>query len=150
VLATRPPVSRLEASRSTLLDEQGRSERIQNFPYPRQYATLNSMFVWTFLILIPFGLVHEFDDIGQEIAGSYPSMSGAFVWLSVPISVVVMWVFHTMERIGRVGENPFEGSANDVPITTMARGIEIDLREMIDDDPASIPDPIEARHGTQT
>ncbi len=39
-----------------------------------------------------------------------------------------------MERIGLVGENPFEGSANDVPISTMSRGIEIDLREMIDED----------------
>lgn len=132
-----------------LYEHQGKSERIKNFPYPRQYATLNSLFVWIFLLLIPFGLVHEFDHIGEEIAASYPRAAGAFVWLSVPFSTVVMWVFHTMERIGRVGENPFEGSANDVPITTMARGIEIDLREMIGDDPADIPPPIEPRHGTQ-
>ena len=45
---------------------------------------------------------------------------------------------------------PFEGSVNDVPITTLSRGIEIDLRQMIDDDPASIPPPIEARHHTLT
>ena len=46
-----------------------------------------------------------------------------------------------MERIGRVGENPFEGSANDVPISTMARGIELDLREMLGEGPNCIPDP---------
>jgi predicted membrane chloride channel (bestrophin family) len=75
-------------------------------------------------------------------------------WL--PIAVVgtavalVMWVFHTMERIGRVSENPFEGTPNDVPITTISRGIEIDLREMLDDDPSSIPPPIENQHDAQT
>ncbi|MBW1830310.1 MAG: hypothetical protein JRJ10_01220, partial [Deltaproteobacteria bacterium] len=67
-----------------------------------------------------------------------------------PFSALVMWVFHTMERIGRTSENPFEGTPNDVPITTIARGIEIDLREMLDEDPASIPPPIEPQHHTQT
>lgn len=132
-----------------LLTEQGRSERIKNFPYPRQYATLNSSFVWVFLFLLPFGLVHEFHAIGAELPDDYAWISRGFVWLSVPFSVVVMWVFHTMKRVGEVGENPFEGSSNDVPITTMSRGIEIDLRQMIGDDPASIPEPETVRHGTQ-
>jgi putative membrane protein len=49
-----------------------------------------------------------------------------------------------------VSENPFEGTPNDVPITTISRGIEIDLREMLDDDPSSIPPPIENQHDAQT
>jgi putative membrane protein len=49
------------------------------------------------------------------------------------------WLFHTIERIGRVGENPFEASANDVPISTICRGIEIDLREQLGEDPEMIP-----------
>ena len=77
-------------------------------------------------------------------------MAASFVWLSVPFSVLVMWVFHTMERIGRVSENPFEGSPNDVPITTMSRAIEIDLREMIDEPKETIPEPIAPQHDTQT
>lgn len=43
-----------------------------------------------------------------------------------------MWIFHTMERIGRVGENPFEGSANDVPISTISKNIEIDMLQILD------------------
>ncbi len=46
-----------------------------------------------------------------------------------------------MQRIGTAGENPFEGSANDVPITTMSRAIEIDMREMMDEDGSEIPEP---------
>ncbi len=129
---------------------QGKSERIKNFPYPRQYATLNWAFLWIFVMLLPFGVMWEFDRIGAEMADKYPLIGSNFVWFSVPFSVLVMWVFHTMERIGRVSENPFEGTPNDVPITTISRGIEIDLREMIDEDPATIPKPIEPQRHTQT
>lgn len=140
----------LEKLLVSLLELQGRSERIKNFPYPRQYATLNACFLWIFVLLLPLGLMYEFDRIGLEILDAYPAIGARFVWLSVPFGVVVMWVFHTMERIGRVSENPFEGSVNDVPITTMARGIEIDLREMLDEDPATIPAPIEPKNDAQT
>ncbi len=99
---------------------QGKSKRIKNFPYPRQFATNNYYFVWIFLILLPFGVMHEFDTIGINLVENHPFIGGHFVWLTIPFSVVVSWVFHTMERIGRTGENPFEGTANDVPITTMA------------------------------
>jgi len=129
---------------------QGKSERIKNFPYPRQYATLNWIFLWIFVLLLPFGVMFEFDKIGIAVSDRYPIIGANFIWLSVPFSALVMWVFHTMERIGRVSENPFEGTPNDVPITTIARGIEIDLREMIDEDPSSIPAPIEPQYDTQT
>ena len=45
------------------------------------------------------------------------------------------------EAIGIVGENPFEGSPNDVPISTISRGIEIDLRQMLDENLETIPEP---------
>ena len=128
---------------------QGKSERIKNFPYPRQFATLNHNFVWIFLILLPFGIMHEFNEIGMKLVGSYPFIGKHFVWLSIPFSVMISWVFHTMERIGRTGDNPFEGTANDVPITTMSRGIEIDLREMLDEPEEIIPKPIEVKYDTQ-
>lgn len=38
----------------------------------------------------------------------------------------------TMEKVGESTENPFEGGANDVPVTSMSRTIEIGLREMPD------------------
>ena len=141
---------RMQDVLNELVDGQGKSERIKNFPYPRQYATLNLTLLWIFIVLIPFGLVREFAELGEEIASVAPALSQRFVWLSVPFSLVVMWVFHTIERIGRTTENPFEGSVNDVPISTMSRAIEIDLRQMIGDDPASIPAPLEPKHSTQS
>lgn len=135
---------------------QGKLERIKNFPYPRQFATLNLFFVWIFIFLMPFGIINVFDEIGQEIITTTENPSellkfigNSFIWLTIPFSVIVAWIFHTMERIGEVSENPFEGIANDVPITTMSRGIEIEIRQMIDDDFATIPEPIKEQRGIQ-
>ena len=47
---------------------QGKSERIKNFPYPRQFATLNFLFVWIFIFLVPFGIMNEFESIGHTFA----------------------------------------------------------------------------------
>jgi putative membrane protein len=105
---------------STLYEQQGKCERIKNFPYPRQFATLNLIFVWLFISLLPFGLATEFKRLGTT-----------GIWLTVPLTVIIAWVFHTMDKIGEASENPFEGSANDVPISAMSRGIEIDLRDML-------------------
>lgn len=139
----------LENLLKTLFDLQGKTERIKNFPYPRQYATLSYFFVWVFLLMLPFGIIPEFENIGQKISTQFPLIGEYFVWLAVPFCASVSWVFHTMERIGRVGENPFEGSANDVPISTISRGIEIDLREMMGEDKSSIPSPLAEKHHVQ-
>jgi putative membrane protein len=112
----------LESLLTNLYEQQGKCERIKNFPYPRQFATINQMFIRLFVSLIPFGILNEFQKLGDWM-----------IWLTIPFSVVVAWIFMTMERIGESTENPFEGGANDVPITAMSRTIEIDLREMLDE-----------------
>lgn len=107
---------------SEFYNQQGVCERIKNFPYPRQFATANKYFIKLFVVMVPFGMLQEFAKMGEN-----------FVWLNIPFSVLVSWVFHTMERIGESTENPFEGSANDIPMTALSRNIEIDLREMLDE-----------------
>ncbi|MBL7931033.1 MAG: multidrug transporter [Bacteroidia bacterium] len=116
----------LEQTLSALYDHQGRAERIKNFPYPRQFATINQMFIRLFIGMLPFGILHEIGKL-SEIFGSW------FVWVTIPCSVTVAFVFHVMERIGEATENPFEGLANDVPITAISRTIEIDLRDMLNE-----------------
>jgi putative membrane protein len=128
---------------------QGKSERIKNFPYPRQYATLSNYFVWIFLLLLPIGLVPEFADISVSLYNAFPTLSNFFIWLVVPFCGIVSWVFHTMMRIGTVGENPFEGSANDVPISTIARGIEIDMRQLMNENDETIPEPFPEEYDVQ-
>lgn len=139
----------LEALLQELFTLQGKSERIKNFPYPRHFATLNHFFMWIFILLLPMALVPQFAEIGLGFSEAHPFAGKIFVWFSIPFYVIVAWIFHTMERIGRTGENPFEGTANDVPISTIARGIEIDLRQNLGETKESIPEQFPVRHHTQ-
>lgn len=112
-----------------LYEQQGKCERIKNFPYPRQFASINLFFIRLFVFIVPFGLLNEFQKLGANM-----------IWLNIPFSLVVTWVFTSMERVGEATENPFEGSANDVPISALSRTIEIDLRDMLDE--KDLPQPL--------
>lgn len=101
---------------------QGKAERIKNYPLPRQYASISFIFVGIFVMLLPFGMMPEFSKLGEH-----------FVWLTVPFVVLVGWVFVMMELVGDYSENPFEGLGNDIPMYSLCRTIEIDLRQMLDE-----------------
>ncbi len=109
-------------------EHQGKSERIKNFPYPRQFASINTFFIRLFCFLLPFGMLLEFQKLNDYVEGP---IKGHMVWLVLPFSVLVSWVYTSLEQVGESTENPFEGSANDVPISQISRTIEIDLREML-------------------
>ncbi|MEJ5990851.1 bestrophin family ion channel [Ramlibacter sp. PS3R-8] len=111
-----------------LLDQQSRAERIKNFPYPRQYAIVNSIFVWSFAALLPFGLAAEF----ARAASSFPAISSLLVTcLAIPFSVLISWLYVALDQVGESTENPFEGAANDVPITQICLLLENELRTML-------------------
>ena len=111
-----------------LLDQQSRSERIKNFPYPRQYATINTIFVWCFAALLPFCIVREFDRLNESVSGL---LAGQMAWLAIPFSALVSWMYVSLDQVGESTENPFEGGANDVPISQISRLVEIELRQML-------------------
>lgn len=119
---------------SSFYDHQGKCERIKKFPLPRQYGSVSAIFVGIFIFLLPFGMVSEFLKLGDW-----------GIWLSIPFAVLVGWVFIVMELIGDYSENPFQGMANDIPMLSLCRTIEIDLREMLRE--TDIPPAIEAKNG---
>jgi len=114
--------------------DQGQSERIKNFPFPRQYASTALWMTVVFTAFVPFGLMDVFTIIDIRALILCPFLSG-----------LIIWVFFLMEKIGDYSENPFEGTYNDIPVTSISRAIEIDLREMIQDE--NIPGPTESVNG---
>lgn len=122
---------------------QGKSERIKNFPYPKQYASIGYHFVHIFMWLLPLAIIPAFAKLGMEIANTNSLIGEGIVWLNIPFTVIVIWVFNTMLRIGLAGENPFEGSPNDVPISNISRGITRDILQIIGEEPDKIPAPFE-------
>lgn len=133
----------LQAIIKQMITSQGKTEGIKNFPYPRQYVTLSYYLVWVLVILLPLGLLPAFNQLDIALHAKYGYFEHTFIWLAVPFCTVVSWAFHTIQKIGLVGENPFEGTVNDVPISAISRGIEIEVLQMAgvgeDDLPAQFP-----------
>ncbi len=128
---------------------QGKSERIKNFPYPKQYGSIGYHFVHIFMWILPIAIIPAFANIGTEMADTFPRVSEYFVWLNIPFTVIIIWIFNTMLRIGLAGENPFEGSPNDVPISNISRGITRDILQIIDEDQENIPPQFENENHIQ-
>ncbi|MBT0606951.1 bestrophin family protein [Aequorivita echinoideorum] len=121
---------------------QGMCERIKNTPFPRQYGDFSRIFTWVFVLLIPLGLLNIFEEhVYGDVAESF-EISLLFLQM-IPFTVLIMWIFTTMELVGDISEDPFEGRTNDVPITALCRTIEIDLRDMLDED--NLPPPVLAK-----
>lgn len=115
----------------TMFTLQGKCERIKNFPLPRQYATANHWFVMLFVALVPLALVGVFD-----------SSQDHRIWWTIPTSMVLGWVFVFWDQIVDFSENPFEGLFMDIPIDSLSRTIEIDLREMLGEQELPEPEPL--------
>lgn len=122
-----------------LIDDQGKAERIKNFPYPRNFASVTTYLMFVFIFLLPFGLLKEYDVLGN---GTF--LEGYTIWFNIPFSALVAWAFHILDTIGESSVNPFEGGANDIPITQISRMLEIDMRDMLDE--KELPEPIVPRN----
>jgi putative membrane protein len=69
---------------------------------------------------LPFGLLKDLSQLATW-----------GTWLTVPFSLLISWVFYTMEQIGEYSENPFDNAVNDIPLSTICRNIEIDIMELL-------------------
>lgn len=115
----------IERSMSELSNAQGGMERIKNTPLPQQYATYPTLFTHAFCILLPLGMVES-------------------LRLYTPLgSTAVGFLFLALLQIGNDMQNPFENTENDVPLTTLTRNIEIDLRDGLGEAHGLKPAPIE-------
>lgn len=104
-------------------DGEGKSERIKNTVFPFYFNYFTKIFLWIFVICLPFALVDIMD------------------WMSIPISIAISFVFTILDKSGLLTEEPFRGIAADTPLDTIVKDLEIDLRQMMNDDniPNSIP-----------
>lgn len=109
-----------------LARSQGALKRIKNYPYARNFYSIAVFLVMIFAALVPFSLFPYAQELGKSAGLGHWT-----VWLNVPFSALVGWVFVSLEKVGENSSNPFEGGANDVPISFIARRIEIEMRTML-------------------
>jgi ion channel-forming bestrophin family protein len=122
----------LDNTLSEFYNLQGACERIKNTPLPRQYDFFNFLFLHAFLTILPFGLLEIFQ-------------KSALPALLIPLTMLCGFVFYIVEGVGRRNEDPFENKITDTPMTALCRTIEIDLRQMLDEE--NIPEKAEPQDG---
>ena len=81
---------------------------------------MSKYFIGIFLIILPFSIIPEIMKMGDWS-----------IWMAIPITALIGYVYVMMEIIADYSENPFQGMANDMPMLALSRNIEIDLREML-------------------
>jgi putative membrane protein len=108
----------MEGQLLALANYQGGCERIKNTPLLRQYHFFTVLFLYAFMLLLPFCLIGDFYKLG-------------IIETMIPVSIVISFVFGTIAKVGEVNENPFENLRTDVPMTAICNTIERDLRETL-------------------
>ncbi|GAB4331914.1 MAG: bestrophin family ion channel [Flammeovirgaceae bacterium] len=108
----------MEGQLLALANYQGSCERIKNTPLLRQYHYFTNLFLYAFMLLLPFTLIGDFNKLGIA------------EWM-IPISILISFVFSTIAKVGEINEDPFENRVTDVPLTAICNTIERDLKEML-------------------
>ena len=108
----------LEGQLATLSAAYATSERLKTIPIPRQYDYFTRLFVRLFVFITPFFLIKM-------------TVADGHTWLVIPLTMLIAFLFTTIERIGAINEAPFENRITDIPMSAICRDIERDLREML-------------------
>jgi ion channel-forming bestrophin family protein len=103
----------LEDVLTSFCDVQGGCERIKNTPIPYSYTVLMHSIVAAYCFALPFGLI-------------------ATVQLATPLVVaLIAYAFLGLDAVGDELEEPFGTDTNDLPLATITRMIEVNLRQSL-------------------
>jgi putative membrane protein len=117
----------VEASLTSLTDVQGACERIKSTPIPFSYTVLMHRIVAVYCMLLPFGVA---DSIG---------------WATPVVVLFVSYALFGLDAIGEEIEQPFGLDTNDLPLSSISRTIEINLRARLGE--PDLPKPVKPKHG---
>jgi len=94
-------------------DHMGKCERIKNTVFPHTYGLYLHFAMNLFIMLLPFALIDFFK------------------WVMIPLVTVIASSFWLIEKMSVHLQDPFENKPTDTPVTTIARTIERDLKQVL-------------------
>ena len=109
-----PIYQRIDERLSNMATIQAACERLGNTPVPFAYTLLLHRTAYAFCFLLPFGLVGTFGDVTPIFAA------------------IIAYAFFGLDEVGSELEEPFGTRANALPLSAMARTMEISLLEALD------------------
>lgn len=98
---------------SELTNLQGGCERIRNTPVPYVYGILSHRVVAAFCFFLPFGIV-------DDVKGYTPF-----------VTALVSYAFFSLDSLGAEIEEPFGTDPHDLPLSSLCRTIEVNLRQLL-------------------
>ena len=98
-----------------LCASMGKAERIKNTPFPKPYRLTLHLFIFIFLITLSVSLTEM------------PSLA------EIPFLIFISIPFFLMEKIAFNIQDPFENKPMDIPMTSISRTIEINIKELLGD-----------------
>lgn len=107
----------LDRTLTRLCDGMGKCERIKNTVFPVTYSLYIHFANIFFILLLPFALV--------DILG----------YIEIPLVIAISASFLLVEKMAIQLQDPFENKPTDTPMTTIARTIEKDLTQMLNEHP---------------
>jgi len=108
-------MARLDVTLTELASLQGACERLKSTPIPTAYRFFTRSFTVAYCVALPIGLVEQ---LGYATA---------------VVAACLSFLFLVLEAIGRFLEDPFSSGANGLPLSSLCRTIEINLRQQLDE-----------------
>lgn len=113
----------LNETMARLVDHQGRCERIKNTVFPVTYRIFLQVLIYVFI---------------GTLSVAMRSVPFEF---ELPLLLVVGAAFFLLSKSAGHLQDPFDNFPTDTPVTTIATTIEINVRELLDEDEIPAPHP---------
>ncbi|MGV3459565.1 MAG: bestrophin family protein [Flavobacterium sp.] len=103
-------------------DSMGAAERINNTVFPTIYRMFLHFIIYLFVIILSIALKD--------------------VWLiyEIPLLILISFVFFTLEKTAYYLQDPFRNRPSDISVTAIARTIEINIRQLLNEE--NLPEPV--------
>ena len=111
----------LDQSFVRLCTSMGQAERIKNTVFPKTYRLYLHFFIYVFLFTLAM------------------SISNLAIYLEIPLMILIALPFFLLEATSSFMQDPFENRPTDTAMTAIARTIEINLLQLLDEE--DIPPP---------
>lgn len=112
----------LDNTIARLCDAQGRAERIKSTIFPVTYRLFLHFIIYVFVITLSI------------------SLKNLSAFFELPLLLIISSSFFLLERSATHMQDPFENKPTDTPVSTIARNIEINIKQLIGD--ANVPPPL--------
>ncbi len=109
---------------STLLRlcaSMGKAERIKNTSFPKTYRMTLHVSIYIFLVMLSF------------------SLTGLTGFIEIPLLIFISVPFFLLEKIALNIQDPFENRPTDTAMTSIARTIERNIKELLEEEVISEP-----------